>query len=58
MSWLSAVERFGGLLEMTYVGLRDLIDRVQDRRIGREVAREREAVVEVEKSALKRMSRS
>ena len=49
MSWLSAVERFGGLLEMTYVGLRDLIDRVQDRRIGREVAREREAVVEVEK---------
>ena len=49
MSWLSAVERFGGLLETGYGALCDLIDRVQDRRIGREVAREREAVVEVEK---------
>ena len=49
MSWISAAERLGGLLEAAYTGVRDLIDRWQDRRIGREVAREREAVVEVEK---------
>jgi len=49
MSWLSATEKFGGLLEVAYSGIRALIDRWQDRRIGREVAREREAVVEVEK---------
>lgn len=49
MSWLSAVERFGAFLEHAYFAARDLIDRWQDRRIGREVAREREAVVEVEK---------
>ena len=49
MSWLTAAERFGALLEMTYGAARNLIDRWQDRRIGREVAREREAVVEVEK---------
>jgi S-DNA-T family DNA segregation ATPase FtsK/SpoIIIE len=50
MSWLSAVERFGALLEMVYQAGRDLLDRWQDRRIGRGVAREREAVVEVEKT--------
>jgi S-DNA-T family DNA segregation ATPase FtsK/SpoIIIE len=49
MSWISAAERFGGLLETVYGGLRHLLERWQDRRIGREVAREREAVVEVEK---------
>jgi len=49
MSWITAAERFGELLETTYAGLRDRIERWQDRRIGREVAREREAVVEVEK---------
>jgi S-DNA-T family DNA segregation ATPase FtsK/SpoIIIE len=49
MSCLSAVERFGALLESAYTGLRELIDRWQDRRIGREVAREREAEVDVEK---------
>jgi len=49
MSWLSAIEKFGALLENTYAAARALIDRWQDRRIGREVAREREAVVEVEK---------
>ena len=49
MSWLSAIEKFGALLENSYGAARDLIDRWQDRRIGREVAREREAVVEVEK---------
>ncbi len=49
ISWLSTVERIGTLLELAFGALRDLIDRWQDRRIGREVSREREAVVEVEK---------
>ena len=49
MSWLSVAERFGALLENGVWGVRSLIERWQDRRIGREVAREREAVVEVEK---------
>ncbi|WP_305072423.1 DNA translocase FtsK [Propionivibrio sp.] len=49
MSWLSAAERFGTLLERLVFGARNLIDSWQDRRIGREVAREREAVVEDEK---------
>ncbi|MFZ2853378.1 MAG: DNA translocase FtsK 4TM domain-containing protein [Rhodocyclaceae bacterium] len=49
MSWITAAERFGALLEAAYAGARDLIERWQDRRIGREVARERGAVVEVEK---------
>ena len=49
MSWLSAAERFGALLEKSVWGVRSLVERWQDRRIGREVAREREAVVEVEK---------
>ncbi len=46
MSWLSAAERFGTLLEKAVFGVRNLVDTWQDRRIGREVAREREAVVE------------
>jgi S-DNA-T family DNA segregation ATPase FtsK/SpoIIIE len=49
MSWLSAIESLGALLENLVVGTRNLIDRWQDRRIGREVARAREAVVEDEK---------
>jgi S-DNA-T family DNA segregation ATPase FtsK/SpoIIIE len=49
MSWLSAAERVGTLLERLAFGTRRLIDSWQDRRIGREVAREREAVVEDEK---------
>ena len=49
ISWLSTVERLGAVLEAAYAGLRNLLDRWQDRRIGREVSREREAVVEVEK---------
>ncbi len=49
MSWLNAAERVGALLESSYLGLRDLFDRWQDRRIGREVAQQREAEVEVEK---------
>jgi len=49
MSWITAAERFGGLLEAAWLGARDAVERWQDRRIGREIAREREAVVEVEK---------
>ena len=49
MSWISTLERLGALIELSYTAARDLIDRWQDRRIGREVAREREAVVEDEK---------
>ena len=49
MSWITAMERLGALLELGFTGARDLIDRWRDRQIGREVAREREAVVEVEK---------
>ena len=49
MSWLSAAERFGASLEKLLFGTRNLIDSWKDRRIGREVAREREAVVEDEK---------
>ncbi len=49
MSWLTAAERMGALVELAINAVRGLIDRWQDRRIGREVAREREAVVEVEK---------
>ena len=37
-------------MEGTYFGIRGLIERWQDQRIGREVAREREAVVEVERA--------
>lgn len=49
MSWLSAAERLGALIERLIFGTRNLIDSWKDRRIGREVAREREAVVEDEK---------
>ncbi len=49
MSWLSTMERLGALLEDAYAAALSLFDRWKDRRIGREVAREREAVVEVEK---------
>ncbi|MDR0439604.1 MAG: DNA translocase FtsK 4TM domain-containing protein [Candidatus Accumulibacter sp.] len=49
MSWLSAIERLGALLEILVFGARALVERWQDWRIGRETAREREAVVESEK---------
>jgi S-DNA-T family DNA segregation ATPase FtsK/SpoIIIE len=49
MSWLSAAERFGALLELSVGAIRGAFERRQDRLIGREVAREREAVVEDEK---------
>ncbi|MCP5268814.1 MAG: DNA translocase FtsK 4TM domain-containing protein [Zoogloeaceae bacterium] len=49
MSWLGAAERIGALLEGSYLGIRGIFERWQDRRIGREVAHQREAEVEVEK---------
>ena len=49
MSWITAAERVGAVFEALVVGVRTLFERWQDRRIGREVAREREAVVEGEK---------
>lgn len=49
MSWITTAERAGALLEAIVVGLYQWLERWQDRRIGREVAREREAVIEGEK---------
>ena len=49
MSWLTAAERVGALFEGAYSVGRRLLEGWHDRRIGREVAREREAVVEVKK---------
>ncbi len=48
-SWLSTFERIGAVLEVLWNSSYGLYESWQDRRIGREVAREREAVVEVEK---------
>ena len=47
MSWLRLAEGCGGLLESIYFGTRNLFQTWQDRRIGRVVAGQREAVVEV-----------
>ncbi|HNH25286.1 MAG TPA: DNA translocase FtsK 4TM domain-containing protein, partial [Accumulibacter sp.] len=49
MSWLTAAERIGTAIENLFSGIGGLHDRWKDRRIGREVARERDAVVEGEK---------
>ncbi|HAY29817.1 MAG TPA: DNA translocase FtsK 4TM domain-containing protein [Candidatus Accumulibacter phosphatis] len=49
MSWITAAERVGTLFERLVMAVYGLYGRWQDRRIGREVAREREAVVELEK---------
>ncbi len=49
LSWLKLIERLGALLEGLWFGSIGLYQRWQDRRIGREVAREREAEVEVER---------
>ncbi|MCM8565374.1 DNA translocase FtsK [Thauera linaloolentis] len=46
VSWLAVVERVGLLLEQTVDGVRQGWQRWQDRRVGREVAQKREAVVE------------
>ncbi len=50
MSWLGFFERLGGWLETVFFLGRNQVERWQDQRIGREVAREREAVVQVEKT--------
>lgn len=49
MSWLWFFERLGGMLEGTCLGVYGFFERWQDKRIGREVAQQREAVVEQEK---------
>lgn len=49
MSWLWACERVGFVLEAVFGFFYGLVERWQDRRIGREVAQQREVVVEVEK---------
>ena len=49
MPWLSFAERLGTAIELAYSGVRSLFERWQDRRIGREVARERDAVIEDER---------
>ena len=49
LSWLKLIERIGALLEGLWRGSIALYQRWQDRRIGREVAQQREAVVEVER---------
>ena len=49
MSWLRLAEGCGGLLESLYFAARHFFQTWQDRRIGRVVAEQREAVVEVER---------
>ncbi|WP_068634777.1 DNA translocase FtsK [Thauera butanivorans] len=46
VSWLAVVERVGLLLEQTVLAVQQGWQRWQDRRVGREVAQKREAVVE------------
>ncbi len=46
LSWIAAIERFGGFLENAVVGLTRLWETWQDRRYGRGVAEKREAVVQ------------
>ena len=52
LSWLKLFERLGALLEGAWFGSIALYQRWQDRRIGREVARSREAEVEVERKRI------
>ena len=49
MSWLTAFERLGWALERSFLFFYGMHERWQDRRIGREIALQREEVVEVEK---------
>ena len=49
ISWLRAAEGFGAALELGWLAVRKAIDDWQDRRIGERIAKDREAVVEVEK---------
>jgi DNA segregation ATPase FtsK/SpoIIIE, S-DNA-T family len=52
VSWLSLSERLGGLLEAAWRGLGVLWESWQDRRYGRALAEQREAVVAVERKKL------
>ena len=49
MSWLSLMEHVGAGFELSFLGGGYLLERWQDKRIGREVARERDAVIEDER---------
>ena len=49
LSWITAAEKAGTLVEGAYVGVRSLWDGWQDRRYGRAVAEQREEVVETER---------
>ena len=49
MSWVGAAEAVGGVIEGLFLGTAQLFERWRDRRIGRSVAREREAVLKVER---------
>jgi S-DNA-T family DNA segregation ATPase FtsK/SpoIIIE len=52
LSWLQLIERVGGWVEGAWFGAINLYQGWQDRRIGREVASKREAVVEVERKRI------
>ncbi|MCX8087353.1 MAG: DNA translocase FtsK [Rhodocyclaceae bacterium] len=52
MSWLWLSEKLGGLIEIAWLGLFGLIERWQDRRYGRQLAQEREAVVANERKKI------
>ncbi len=52
ISWLTACERIGALLELSWQAAGNLIEYWRDRRIGREEAEQREAFVEEEKKRL------
>jgi S-DNA-T family DNA segregation ATPase FtsK/SpoIIIE len=48
-SWITIAEKFGTLLEGVFVGVRGVWDSWQDRRYGRAIAEQREAVVDTER---------
>jgi S-DNA-T family DNA segregation ATPase FtsK/SpoIIIE len=52
MSWLWFVEKFGGLLEASWFGAFALLESWQDRRYGRQLAEQREAVVAEERKKI------
>ncbi len=52
LSWIRLAERIGAELERVASGVRNAGQRWQDRRVGREVAEQREAVVEVQRKRL------
>jgi len=52
MSWLWLVEKFGGLLEASWLGVIALWEGWQDRRYGRQLAERREAAVQEERKKI------